>query len=104
MIVDKAIENNKIHIQNRQDAIDSEIVNKCLIYKSSSKKINLAYYIDQRASLKKKLKACNREAVQIDVKRKKNLVMQLNTSVFQFIVQKMVPFLIQNEPLEIELK
>ena len=68
------------------------------------KKINLDYYIDQKASVKKKLKACNKETVQIEAKPKNNLVMQLNTAAFQFILQKMLPFLIQNEKLEIEMK
>ena len=52
-MADKAIDNNKIDIQNRQDAIDAEIVDKYSINNSNSKKINLAYYIDQKASLKK---------------------------------------------------
>ena len=103
-MADKTINNTKIDIQNRQDAIDAEIVDKYLINNSSSKKINLAYYIDQKASLEKKLKACNREIVQIEVKPKNNLVIQLNTAAFRFIVQKMLPFLIQNEQLEIEMK
>ena len=60
-MTDKTTENNKLDIQNRQDAVDAEIVHKYLINNSNSKKINLAYYIDQKASLKKKLKACNRE-------------------------------------------
>ena len=30
--------------------------------------------------------------------------MQLSTAAFQFIVQKMLPFLIQNEQLESEMK
>ena len=68
------------------------------------KKINLDYYIDQKASVKKKLKACNKETVQIEAKPKNNLVMQLNTAAFQFILQKMLPFLIQNKKLEIEMK
>ena len=38
------------------------------------------------------------------VKRKNNLVIQLNTAAFQFTVQKILPFLIQNEQLEIEMK
>ena len=96
-MTDKATENNKLDIQNSQDAVDAEIVDKYLINNSNSKKINLAYYTDQKASLKKKLKACNRETVQIEVKPKNNLVIQLNTAAFQFIIQKMLPFLIQNE-------
>ena len=103
-MADKTVNNTKIDIQNRQDAIDAEIVDKYLINNSNSKKINLAYYIDQKASLKKILKACNREIVQIEVKHKSNLVIQLNTAAFQFIVQKMLPFLIQNEQLEIKMK
>ena len=95
---------NNIDIQNRQDAIEADIVDKYLINNLNRKKINLDYYIDQKASLKKKLKACNRETVQIEVKPKNNLVIQLNTAAFQFIVQKMLPFLIQNEQLEIEMK
>ena len=79
---------SKIDIQNRQDAIEAKIVGKPLTNNSDSKKINLAYYIDQKASLKKKLKACNRETVQIEVKSKNNLVIQLNTAAFQFIAQK----------------
>ena len=75
-----------------------------MIKNSNSKKINVAYYIDQKASLKMKLKACNREMAQIELKPKSNLVIQLNTAAFQFIVQKMLPFLIQNEQLEIEMK
>ena len=101
---DKTIDNSKIDIQNRQDAIDTEIVDRYLINNSNSRKINLTYYTDQKAWLKKKLKACNREMVQIEVKLKNNLVIQLNTATFQFIVQKMLPFLIQNEQLEIEIK
>ena len=47
------IDNKKIDIPNRQDAIDAEIVDKYLINNSHSKNINLACYIDQKASLKK---------------------------------------------------
>ena len=101
---DKTIDNSKIDMQNRQDAIDTEIVDRYLINNSNSRKINLTYYTDQKAWLKKKLKACNREMVQIEVKPKNSLVIQLNTATFQFIVQKMLPFLIQNEQLEIEIK
>ena len=79
---------SNIDMQNRQDVIEAKIVGKYLTNNSNSKKINLAYYIDQKTPLKKKLKACNREAVQIEVKPKKNLVIQLNTAAFQFIVQK----------------
>ena len=96
--------NNKIDIQNRQDAVDADIIDKYLINNLNRKKINLDYYIDQKASLKKKLKACNRETVQIEVKPKNNLVIHLNAAAFQFIVQKMLPFLIQNQQLEIEMK
>ena len=103
-MADKTINNTKIDIQNRQDVIDAEIVDKYLINNSNGKRINLAYYIDQKASLKKKLKACNREVVQIEVKPKNNLLIQLNTTAFQFIVQKMLSFLIQNEQLRIEMK
>ena len=103
-MADKTTENNKIDIQNRQNAVDAEIIDKYLINNSNCKNINLAYYIDQKASLKKKLEACNRETVQIEVKPKNNLVIQLNTAAFQFIVQKMLPFLIQNEQLETEMK
>ena len=81
-MADKTINNTKIDIQNRQDAIDAEIVDKYLINNSNSKKINVAYYIDQKASLKKKLKACNREMAQIELKPKSNLVIQLNTAAF----------------------
>ena len=42
--------------------------------------------------------------VQIEAKPKNNLVIQLNTAAFQFILQKMLPFLIQNERLQIEMK
>ena len=101
-MVDKTTDYNKIDIQKWQDVIDAEIVDKYLINNSNSNKIRLAYYIDQKATLKKKLKAFNRERVQIEVKPKNNLVIQLNTSAFQFIVQKILPFLIQNEQLEID--
>ena len=94
--------NIKIYIQNRQDAIEAHIVDKYLVNNLNRKNINLDYYIDQKALLKKKLKACNK--VQIEVKPRNNLVIQLNTAAFQFIVQKMLPFLIQNEQLEIEMK
>ena len=94
--------NINIDIQNRQDAIEAHIVDKYLVNNLNRKTINLDYYIDQKASLKKKLKACNK--VQIEVKPKNNLVIQLNTTACQFIVQKMLPFLIQNEQLEIEMK
>ena len=90
---DKTIDSSKIDIQNRQDAIDAEIVDRYLISNSNSRKINLTYYTDQKAWLKKKLKACNREMVQIEVKPKNNLVIQLNTATFQFIVQKSCRFL-----------
>ena len=53
-----------------QDAIEADIVDKYLINSWNRKKINQDYYIDQKASLKKKLKACNRETVQIEVKPK----------------------------------
>ena len=102
-MLDKTI-NTKIDIQNKQTAIDAEIVDKYLINNSNSKKINLGYYIDQKASLKKILKACNREIVQIEVKPKNNLVIQLNTAAFQFIEQTILPFLIRNEQLEMEMK
>ena len=96
--------NNKIDRQNRQDAIEADIVDKYLINNLSREKINIDYYIDQKASLKKKLQTWNSETEQIEVKPKNNLVIQLNTAAFQFIVQKMLPFLIQNEQLEIEMK
>ena len=35
---------------------------------------------------------CYRETVQLQVKRKNNLVIQLNAAAFQFIVQKMLPY------------
>ena len=92
--------NRKIDKPNRQYA---NIVDKYLFNNLNRKKIDLDYYIDQKASLKKKLKACNREAVQIEVKPKNNLVIQVNTAAFQFTVKKMLPFLIQNEQL-IEIK
>ena len=75
------------------DSTDAEIVDKYLTNNSNSKKINLAYYIDQKASLKKKLKGCNGEIEQIEVKPKNKLVIQLNTAAFQLIVQKCCLFL-----------
>ena len=75
-----------------------------MINNLSREKINIDYYIDQKASLKKKLQTWNSETEQIEVIPKNNLVIQLNTAAFQFIVQKMLPFLIQNEQLEIEMK
>ena len=51
--------NIKIDIQKRQDAIEADVVDKYLVNNLNRKKINLDYYIDQKASLKKKLKACN---------------------------------------------
>ena len=63
------------------------------LYTSCLSAFNLDYYIDQKASLKKKLKACYREAVQIKVKPKNNLVMQLNTAAFQFLYKKCCLFL-----------
>ena len=53
--------NNKIDTQNREDAIEADIVDKYLINNLNRKKINLDYCIDQKASLKKKLKSCKRE-------------------------------------------
>ena len=85
--------NSKIDKPNRQDAIEADIVDKYLFNNLNRKKINLDYYIDQKASLKKKLKACNRETVQTEVKPENNLVIQLNTAAFQFIVQKCCLFL-----------
>ena len=76
--------NNKIDIQNRQDAVEADIVDKCLINNLNRKKINLDFYIDQKVSLEKTLKACNRETVQIEVKPKNNLVIQLNAAMQQF--------------------
>ena len=35
--------NNKIDIQNRQDAIEADVVDKCLINNLNWKKINLDY-------------------------------------------------------------
>ena len=75
-----------------------------MINNSNSTNINLAYYIDQKGSRKKKLKACNRGTVHIEVKPKNNLAMQLFAAAFQFIVQKILPFLIQNKQPEIEMK
>ena len=85
--------NSKIDKPNRQDAIEADIVDKYLFNNLNRKKINLDYYIDQKASLKKKLKACNRETVQTELKPENNLVIQLNTAAFQFIVQKCCLFL-----------
>ena len=85
--------NSKLDKPNRQDAIEADIVDKYLFNNLNRKKINLEYYIDQKASLKKKLKACNRETVQTEVKPENNLVIQLNTAAFQFIVQKCCLFL-----------
>ena len=91
---DKTIDNKNIDIQNRQDAIDAEIVDRYLINNPNSRRINLTYYIDRKTSLKKKLKACNRKIVQLEFTPKKNLVIQLNTAAFQLIVRKMLLFLI----------
>ena len=85
--------NSKIDKPNRQDAIEADIVDKYLFNNLNRKKINLDYYIDQKASLKKKLKVCNRETVQTELKPENNLVIQLNTAAFQFIVQKCCLFL-----------
>ena len=41
--------NNKIDIQNRQDAIEADIVHKYLINNLNREKINLDYHIDQKA-------------------------------------------------------
>ena len=85
--------NIKIDIQNRQDAIEADIVDKYLINNLSREKINIDYYIDQKASLKKKLQTWNSETEQIEVKPKNNLVIQLNTAAFQYIAQKCCLFL-----------
>ena len=74
--------NSKLDKPNRQDAIEADIVDKYLFNNLNRKKINLDYYIDQKASLKKKLKACNRETVQIEVKPKNKLVIHLNAAAF----------------------
>ena len=63
---DKTIDNKKIDIQIRQDAIDPKIVDR------NSRWINLTYYIDRKTSLKKKLKACNRKIVQLEFTPKNN--------------------------------
>ena len=86
---DKTIDNSKIDMQNRQDAIDTEIVDRYLINNSNSRKINLTYYTDQKAWLKKKLKACNRDMVQIEVEPKNNLVIQLKLKIhLRYIANK----------------
>ena len=66
-------------------------------------RINLQYYLSPKIALQKKLKACARDIVNIQVKSRNNVVIQLNTAAYQFLMQKLIPFLLKQQNTKIEI-
>ena len=66
-------------------------------------RINLKYYLSPKIALQKKLKACDRDIVNIQVKSKNNVVMQLNTAAYQLLIQRLIPFLLKQQDTKIEI-
>ena len=69
-------------------------------------RINLQYYLSPKIALPKKLKACDRDIDNIQVKSKNNVVIQLNTAAYQLLIQKLIPFLLKqpNNIVNIQVK
>ena len=66
-------------------------------------RINLQYYLSPKIALQKKLKACDRDIVNIQVKSENNIAIQLNTAACQLLIQKLTPFLFQQQDTKIEI-
>ena len=66
-------------------------------------RINLQYYLSPKIALQKKLKACDRDIVNIQVKSRNNVVIQLNTAAYQLLIQKLIPFLLKQQNTKIEI-
>ena len=66
-------------------------------------RINLQYYLSLKIALQKKLKACDRDIVNIQVKSKNNVVIQLNTAAYQLLIQKLIPFLLKQQNTKIDI-
>ena len=66
-------------------------------------KVNLQYYLSPKIALQKKLKACARDIVNIQVKSRNNVVIQLNTAAYQLLIQKLIPFLLKQQNTKIEI-
>ena len=66
-------------------------------------RVNLQYYLSPKIALQKKLKACARDIVNIQVKSRNNVVIQLNTAAYQLLIQKLIPFLLKQQNTKIEI-
>ena len=66
-------------------------------------RINLQYYLSSKIAQQKKLKACDRDIANIQVKSRNNVVIQLNTAAYQFLMQKLIPFLLKQQNTKIEI-
>ena len=59
----------------------------------TTNRINLQYYLSPKIALQKKLKACDRDIVNIQAKSRNYVVIQLNTAAYELLIQKLMPFL-----------
>ena len=66
-------------------------------------RIHLQYCLSPKIALQKQLKACDRDIVNIQVKSKNNVVIQLNTTAYQLLIQKLIPFLLKQHNTKIEI-
>ena len=66
-------------------------------------RINLQDYLSPKIALQKKLKACDRDIVNIQVKSRNNVEIQLNTAAYQLLIQKLIPFLLKQDNTKIEI-
>ena len=66
-------------------------------------RINLQDYLSPKIALQKKLKACDRDIVNIQVKSRNNVVIQLNTAAYQLLIQKFIPFLLKQDNTKNEI-
>ena len=65
-------------------------------------RINLQYYLSAKIVLQQKLKACDSNIVNIQVKSKNNVVIQLNTATHQLLIPKLIPFLLKQQNTKVE--
>ena len=63
----------------------------------------MQYYLSPKIALQKKLKACDKGIVNIQVKSKNNVVIQLNTATYQLLIQKLTPLLLKQQNKKIEI-
>ena len=66
-------------------------------------RVNLQYYSSPKIEQQKKLKACARDIVNIQVKSRNNVVIQLNTAAYQLLIQTLIPFLLKQQNTKIEI-